>query len=309
MDTNSEDNMITELSPELENSLLNSPTKEFSNNDIMTMLQTIKKSTDTSTATINNYIQKNDGRVIKLEKNVSTNKNAIESLTERMDRFEQLAMQSSIILELQKQSALKNNIVIIGIPSKPNENLHSLLKSIASCMSIKLDLPTKVISIYRIANSKTHSIVVKFTSFDTKLAFILNKYKKPITLHDVLGNTVNNNKKPIFITHRLTPYFAKLMQQSRDMVKDGRLKASWISANGLTVRFTDDKIVDSIISSEQLESLTSNTKGASKKRLFNTSPTEITPTGRGKIQRVYKKKTNNTAANSTRHTQKKQQES
>lgn len=72
----------------------------------------MEKNTSTTNKALNSYIKSNDTRVSKLETKITSTNSTMKSLADRVSKFEELAKSSSIDLELQKQTQLKNNIVI-----------------------------------------------------------------------------------------------------------------------------------------------------------------------------------------------------
>lgn len=296
MAKNSPIDKLLDISDEMEEELLNSPKNEASNNDIMRVLRTVASSTSKTNKTIDDYIKKNNVRVDNLESAVSETNAKVDLLADRMVHFEDLAQSAMVNNELQKQAALKSNIVVMGIPPTENENLSTLFMSIAMHLSADVT-PNNINSIYRIRGSKSHSIVVKLNSFEAKIAMMSKKSKNSITLKDIpgSGSTID---KPVFISHHLTPYFAKLLAASRVAVNDGRLKASWITSNGLAIRFIDDTTEDSITTTDHLDARINQIKKASNKRPITMSPNEkrVTPNAKAAKQVIAGTKPKNRAA-------------
>lgn len=193
--------------------------KKTSNDDIMKMLQAMSSDTKDTNKTITSFMKKTDKRLDTVESQLQEAKTKLESTVNRVSELENFAKDATTNTELQKQSLLKNNIVVMGIAPFKGENLSTLVSSIASRLLAK-DISSDIAAVYRIKGSKTSSIVVKFKTFDTKLSILSAKKENELLVKDVHTNNANADKA-ILITHHLTPHFARILAKWNRLTQSG----------------------------------------------------------------------------------------
>lgn len=175
--------------------------------------------------------------------------------------------------------------MIKGIAPFNGENLTTLLMSIASFLSADIDA-SNINAVYRLKN-KSSWIVVKFDSFDAKLALL--SAKKRFTANDINVHNADANE-PIFIMNHLSPHFAEIFAVSRTAVVGGKLKSSWITSNGLSVQLPNHSTVNSIASIGHLQSIIDQPSKPSKKRTNEMSSNECNIMSQTGAQRKHKLK-------------------
>lgn len=220
---------------------------ECTNAQLMAVLQSVKTDTketrDLISATrtdLDAHIVKTDERFSEVMEGLAKNDNDMDSLFARIKKCEVTASIASYESELQKQRALKNSISIAGIPMNDAENLDGIFAAILRAFDLRAaDFPFS--SIYRIKESRSHLIVVRFQSFEAKLSFMRSKRAKKIVLNDIVnGCTAPSADPEIYINNQLTPYFSNLLYHGRQAVSEERIHSSWVSNRGFVIRKTEN---------------------------------------------------------------------
>lgn len=208
--------------------------------ELVRVLNEIENSTKLSHEIMTNFTQQSE-----------VNSRILENyLDERMNEVENLTMAK---IELNKQSLLRYNVVIFGVPLFNNENTAEVLFAIADAISVKLFL-RDVRKVHRVNAHEYSPIFVEFNSMDMKQAFL--KAGKSIPLRNAFKSiSTQFADRKIIIRSDLTPYFRSMLKRSFSAVRDGRLKAAWLESSGLVILFMNGNKLDSVISMDELESI------------------------------------------------------
>lgn len=80
--------------------------------------------------------------------------------------------------ELEKQNNLRNNVTLSNVPFVENENLFDIVRGV--CIPVEVidainELKREDIVAYRVKNSRSNSIIVKFANFEMKAELMRNK--------------------------------------------------------------------------------------------------------------------------------------
>lgn len=211
---------------------------EPSNSDLMDMLKKVVNETSATSTAVKGYIVKNDARVGDLETKVDT---VVSNIDDFRDQVNELMIKTNNVFasqELHKQSLLKHNLILMGIPSTIKTDLFQLVLSIANILEVNLS-EGDVAAVYRIANSYSGLIVIKFSSMECKSEFLARKFQTKIVIGDLFDGT-DEPEQQIFLNHHVTPHFGKLLAKARSAIKDGLLHSCWMSAQGMLVRDSEN---------------------------------------------------------------------
>lgn len=196
---------------------------------------------------VNSQLNKHTKQIDKLNSRLATvergdhNPDIIQSISARLDVFENKALSTQHDMELNKQKLLRNNLSIMGIPFSEGEDL----KNIAITIFKKLDCtPTNntIDSCYRI-NGKgqtSNLFIVKLTDYDFKQQILANKTKKSMKVKDIVNCVGPSADNIVYINNHVTPHFGKLLSEGRRAVKIGNVFSVWISSHGTQLKFDEN---------------------------------------------------------------------
>lgn len=212
---NSDSDVGTAVRTDEEDNILEIPTssKEVSNSQLMAVLQSVKSDTaDTrqllgaTRGDLYSHIKKSNEQFDMVKADIEKATNDIGTLFARIRKCEVGSSISSYDSELQKQGALKNNISVAGIPRRENEDLRAIFRSILRSINLSLN-DNAIASIYRINESRSHLIIVKFTVFETKLEMMKARRNKKILVRDIISineGTSSAVDQEVFINNSTT---------------------------------------------------------------------------------------------------------
>lgn len=159
--------------------------------------------------------------------------------------------ESNFIHELQKQQQLRNNLSIMGIPPLRDEFVSSTVMKILNalgCNPVNEDLVTA----YR-TNGKNSSIIIKLSSFEKKIDILNARAKKTIRVKDIANVEPSLAENIIFVNLHVTPFFGKLLQEGRKLVKEKRFFSCWLASSGACVKLVENGNPVNFRSSEELQ--------------------------------------------------------
>lgn len=264
---NSDSDVGTAVRTDEEDNILEIPTssKEVSNSQLMAVLQSVKSDTaDTrqllgaTRGDLYSHIKKSNEQFDMVKADIEKATNDIGTLFARIRKCEVGSSISSYDSELQKQGALKNNISVAGIPRRENEDLRAIFRSILRSINLSLN-DNAIASIYRINESRSHLIIVKFTVFETKLEMMKARRNKKILVRDIISineGTSSAVDQEVFINNQITPYFGNLLFHGRKAIDNNCIQSCWISNRGFVIRKSENDIPIEIKSVDHLTEFT-----------------------------------------------------
>lgn len=131
------------------------------------------------------------------------------------------------------QKVLENNLEIIGVELKPNENLKAILIKIFGIVSVTLDIDIDIVSINR--SVRNTSILVQCRNIDIKQKILDAKRGKELDPELIL-NLPNPLKRKIFITEQLAPFNKVLLIRAKALKNDKVFDFVWIKNGKLLVQ-------------------------------------------------------------------------
>lgn len=149
-----------------------------------------------------------------------------------------------ISVELLKQFNLKNNVCIHGVPADANEDVHQIVKAIASLLSVEFG-SGDILSAYRArpSNRSPGLIIVRLSSFEKKMQILTNKRKKKTLKVNELNLNLTKPDNKIYINSHLSPYFSSIHQKAKQACDEGKIKSCWIASNCVTIQLPNDERV------------------------------------------------------------------
>lgn len=173
-------------------------------------------------------------------------------LKDKVNELETIIKSKDIIIQdmgnrLTKleQYSRKNCIEIREIPIAPQENIEDVVINIGN----KLNIPVKSNDIeaahrLKAAPGKVPSVIVKFNSYKTKLAFIQNKRK-----------TMTVEGAKVYIGESMSPYFRDLFWRAKQKGKDKGYRFIWFKHMSIFMRKEERSQVIQINSEEDLNKI------------------------------------------------------
>lgn len=149
-------------------------------------------------------------------------------------------------LNRNEQRELNNNVILHGIPYKPNEELRRIVEKVGS--ELQVDLTSHKFKAVRIGRdeSKKNPIKVTFESLDSKTRLLKSPRKFNLNTNN-LGFTNENNK--IFLNHELTKRNLELFKKAQTFKNENNYKFLWINNGAILLRkIENSKII--LVSSE-----------------------------------------------------------
>lgn len=235
-------------------SLSSLPDKEDSDSSLVELLKSIKlemsknnsenrenfTSLKTEIAKVNSFLTSLEAKMSTLE---TENKALIvqcEALTKKNeDLSKHVQNLQNDMCEMQQYSR-SNNIEIKGIPVTSNENIYSVLSSVATALDV--DYSGGDISIaHRLQQPKDKSqppsIVVQFVSRFVRNEWLAAAKKKHLQTTDLIKTF---RPAPVFVNEHLTAENKALLGKSKYLVRKSKLHSAWTRNGIINVRKSSD---------------------------------------------------------------------
>ncbi|KAI5645680.1 hypothetical protein NE865_02347 [Phthorimaea operculella] len=171
-------------------------------------------------------------RVDVLSAEVGKTKTLENDLAELKIKFDDLQNEQYV----SQQRDRMNNVEILGIPEKSNENVTQYLLSIANFVGAQIS-NSDIVHIHRVPTrvpGKPKNIIVKFKSTllkDTLISAVRNK--KSITTTDL---KINDAATSVYVNEHLVPYYKALQKEVRVAAKASGYEFVWIRNCKIYVR-------------------------------------------------------------------------
>lgn len=155
----------------------------------------------------------------------------IDVLHEKIKQLESAAVDASYESELTKQRNLRNNVTLMGIPHKQNENLKAIATAVFHCIGIEIR-QSKIRHAYR----KGSMVFVCLHEYDDKANIIKSRTNQKI-MADMIGiQYADQSSTQVFINNHTTPYFGRILQFGRNATRDKRISSIRLSTRGCLVQ-------------------------------------------------------------------------
>lgn len=220
---------------------------------------------------------------IRLNVEVDILKRSHSALAETVYKLE-----SSV--DKNNKSTVSCNLIILGLPSNPNENVINVVKKTFACIGV--DLSYISFSANRLySKPKNSSIVVPIRVIFDDIAMkdhVLDKKRDFGQLKSTMIDKsllLNNNASNVAIREEMTPLGLEMLKEMRDNQKSLNIKFVWPGRGGvILVKKTDESSTEKITNRDDLNRLIA--------RYTKTDPPQNTesasPEQGGKKRKVYK---------------------
>jgi uncharacterized protein YoxC len=161
------------------------------------------------------------------------------------------------------QSLRESNIEMNGVPENKNENILTIVQQCARAVSHKI-LETDVLKCTRVAkrdkdDKRPRAIVVKFRSAMCRdqIYSAITRFNKANPL-DKLNTShlgFGGDKKPVFVSEHLSPYYKALHAASRHRAKELKYKFVWVRDGRIFMRKEENADVIFVKNREVLDSI------------------------------------------------------
>lgn len=200
-----------------------------------------------------------DRRLVKVEEAQKDLINTVEYLSNEIedmkstkaatDKNSEAVKQTSFSLNYLEHQNRQKQLVLSGIPYKPNENLVYAVEKISGKLECNIR-PDDIDSIYRVKRSPT--IMVRFLHTHKRNDFLSKYRKSPISTTD-LGFQTNDK---IYVNELLSPTQAALFFKARNFRKNHNFKYVWTANQQIYLRKEDSGDAIRITSTSDLDGLT-----------------------------------------------------
>lgn len=168
----------------------------------------------------------------------------VNTLSKETDILKDSVRDLTSRLNLSEQFARECNIEVNGVPENNSENLLSVLKQLASVISVPVD-DSDILSFTRVrkldpSSSRPRSVIYKLSSTRVRDSILAatatyNKANKDDKLSSKdLGYAGANS--PIYVSEHLSPYYKSLHAETRKFARDNGYKFVWIRDGKIKIR-------------------------------------------------------------------------
>lgn len=245
--------------------------------ELVTILQQIQKQGDDTKTELKAVT----GKISKIDGKVGENSGKIAAVEKSLAKMKKELDSTRFNHEITKQSALRENVVIFGVPNTQGEDVNKTAILVFKAFGCSFDV-SSFRAVYRTRAANT--IIVKFADFQLKLKAL--EAKKRVALGDVANCAEELRNRPIFINNHVTPYFAKILSLGRDAVRKDTIHSCWMGTAGCLAKEKEDSEPVVIRSLDEMKAFTGmDTVTKSAKRGRRTQSNESTPNAACKRQK------------------------
>lgn len=224
------------------------------NNELKELLLSIKREQVTK-IDLNNFASKISQKLDGMDDRINTQADSIDDMNVRLTACESLVESATYSIEMDKQRQLKNNLSIAGLPQS-KENLKEVVLRLFTKMDVQI-ADGDIIDAYRVKAGNT--VIVKLSNFTTKQNLLSVKSKSQLSACDIM-TTMPLDKSVIYINNHTTPYFGKILQEGRKMVKEKQIFSCWLNANGCQVKILSDSTPTTVQNIGQMHAMLEGAK-------------------------------------------------
>ena len=177
-------------------------------------------------------------------------KEEISNLKSQADALKTQEIKDSIKVDELEQYGRRQNLEIVGVPEKEDENTNAIVLEVAKMLDVDImsshistshRLPKKKASSRN--NSGSSSIIVRFTSRDIRNQIYANRKKARFV--DLKNFSVSDTKN-IFVNENLTPTRKHLFWKTKQEVKNNSWKYIWTHNGNVFVKKDDNASITAI---------------------------------------------------------------
>lgn len=142
---------------------------------------------------------------------------------------------TTLKLELEKQNVLKNNLSIVGIPQKRDEDLRGIFLKVCKLLGARIS-NNDIKSIRRdILRSMIH---IEFRDHEVKAHICKYSHAKYLWSDEVMRLPSGMMRSRIYINDQMTYFYKQMWEIGRMARKNGLIFTSWITDRGFMTKRT-----------------------------------------------------------------------
>ena len=181
---------------------------------------------------------------------VNTLQKEISNLKSQAAALKTQEIKDSIKVDELEQYGRRQNLEIVGVPEKEDENTNAIVLEVANMLDVDImsshistshRLPKKTASSRN--NSGSSPIIVRFTSRDIRNQIYANRKKARFV--DLKNFSVSDTKN-IFVNENLTPTRKQLFWKTKQEVKNNSWKYIWTHNGNVFVKKDDNASITAI---------------------------------------------------------------
>lgn len=235
------------------------------NKELMDLLLSIKHEQATK-ADMSIFTTKITEKLDNMDDRITTQAESMDTMNVRLTACESLVESTAYNMELDKQRQLRNNLSIIGVPQS-EDNLMQIMHRLFSKLGVEMST-SDIVDAYRVRGPNI--VIVKLSNFTKKQQVLNVKSKKTVSACDVVtGSTTDNSV--IYINNHTTPYFGKLLQEGRKLVKEKIIFSCWLNSNGCQIKLMNDSPPATVQNLDQLHAIIEGNKSDNQQENANES--------------------------------------
>ncbi|XP_044753525.1 uncharacterized protein LOC123312958 [Coccinella septempunctata] len=179
---------------------------------------------------------------------ISDFENKLAKLYEVLKLANQIKMENDLLkkevfnlqvrLDIIEQNSRLNNIEIMDIPERKNENLNDVVNKIGECVGVVIE-PKEISSITRVPTrivNKPKNIVVKFVSKSLRDKFMSAVKAKRGDLGGRNGFKIDGLAENFFVNEHLTTRNKVVFRSAREFAKRKGYKFVWVQNGNILIR-------------------------------------------------------------------------
>ena len=177
-------------------------------------------------------------------------KEEISNLKSQAAALKTQEIKDSIKVDELEQYGRRQNLEIVGVPEKENENTNAIVLEVAKMLDVDI-MSSHISTSHRLPKKKASSrnnsgsspIIVRFTSRDIKNQIYANR--KMARFVDLKNFSVSDTKN-IFVNENLTPTRKQLFWKTKQEVKNNSWKYIWTHNGNVLVKKDDNATITAI---------------------------------------------------------------
>ena len=177
-------------------------------------------------------------------------KEEISDLKSQAAALKTQEIKDSIKVDELKQYGRRQNLEIVGVPGKENENTNAIVLEVAKMLDVDI-MSSHISTSHRLSkktassrnNSGSSPIIVRFTSRDIRNQIYVNRKKARFV--DLKNFSVYDTKN-IFVNKNLTPIRKQLFWKTKQQVKNKSWKYIWTHNGNVFVKKDDNATIIAI---------------------------------------------------------------
>ena len=177
-------------------------------------------------------------------------KEEISNLKSQAAALKTQEIKDSIKVDELEQYGRRQNLEIVGVPEKEDENTNAIVLEVAKMLDVDI-MSSHISTSHRLPkktainrnNSGSSPIIVRFTSRDIRNQIYANRKKARFV--DLKNFSVSDTKN-IFVNENLTPTRKQLFWKTKQEVKNNSWKYIWTHNGNVFVKKDDNASITAI---------------------------------------------------------------